>query len=140
MKTHKLGMTVILALAVGVLPSNPVDARSSRAGPQTATRGIEASRDTTSPDSGPSDGAGSTGERTDQRAAFVVSPGFSGPVLLDPFGYGPAWGWWGLEPVRPGYYVTWLPVPPNMARLSLHVRPRKADLVIDGTDVGEARD
>ena len=31
-------------------------------------------------------------------------------------------------------------VPPNMARLSLHVRPRKADLVIDGTDIGEARD
>jgi hypothetical protein len=92
------------------------------------------------PDSGPTDGAGVTGERTDLRSAFIVSPGFSGPVLFDPFGYGPAWGWWGLDPARPGDYVTLPPVPPNMARISLHVKPRKADLVIDGTDIGEARD
>ena len=140
MRTRKLCLTLILALAVETLPANPVAARSSQHEPQATTRASQASRATPPPDSVAPGGETATGERNDVREAFVVSPGIVGPVFSDPFWYGPAWGWWGPGPSWPSAYVTMEYVPPNMARLSLHVRPRKADLVIDGTDIGEARD
>jgi hypothetical protein len=140
MRIRRLGMSLVLALAVGTLPASPVSARSSHPGPQAATHVTQASQDTTPPVTVSPGGRVASGERAERREAFIVSPGFVGPAFFDPFWYGPAWGWWGPGPTWPGAYVTMVSVPPNMARLELHVRPRKADLVIDGTDVGEARD
>jgi PEGA domain-containing protein len=140
MRSRKLGVAVILALAVATVPASPVSARSSHPGSLVGTRASQASQDITPPETVSPGGRVATGEKAEGREAFIVSPGILGPAFSDPFWYGPAWGWFGPGPIWTGALVTQESVPPNMARLSLHVRPHKADLVIDGTDVGEARD
>jgi|GEM_PF-2854883 len=133
---RKLEMSLVVALAVGTLPASPVSARSSRTGPQAAAHEAQVSQTISPPESTSPAGRAAAGERAERRQAFVVSPGFVGPVFSDPFWY----GWWGPFPAWPSTYVTMEYVPPNMARLDLRVKPRKADLIIDGTDIGEARD
>jgi hypothetical protein len=76
-----------------------------------------------------------------ERRVFIVSPTFVGSAFWDPF-WAPAysWGWYG--PIAyVGFESANLPgAPANVARLGLHVSPRKADIIIDGSDLGEARD
>jgi hypothetical protein len=140
MRHRKLTMSFVVALAVGTLPASPVSTRSSHPGPPAAAHEARISQNIAPPVS-TSPGAGvATGVKANRREAFVVSPGFVGPVFSDPFWYGPDWGWWAPFPAWPSGYVTMEYVPPNMARLDLRVKPRKADLLIDGTDIGEARD
>jgi hypothetical protein len=71
-----------------------------------------------------------------------VGPTFAVSTFWDPFWPGPSpWGWYGYGPLvyAPASGGT-LAAPPDAARLGLHVRPRKADILMDGNDVGEARD
>ncbi len=85
-------------------------------------------------------GATAGGTTTVQRF-YVVVPQFVGSYYADTFSWSGPGPWWG-----PATYVTRSGgeephgAPPDVARVSLHVRPRKSALLVDGTDLGEARD
>jgi hypothetical protein len=72
----------------------------------------------------------------------VVEPIFARPYFWDPFWYPyPGYGWgfsysYGAPP-----YGGYAQVPPrNSAPVELHVSPRKSEVIVDGTDAGQARD
>ncbi len=74
----------------------------------------------------------------------IVRPAFVDPFFWDPFWY-PGFGWGLYDSYGPPYgpppYGGYAQVPPrNAAPVELHVSPRKATVIVDGTDVGQARD
>jgi hypothetical protein len=131
----RVGVSLALFLvAVTGVPA-PAMARSFRGKRATEARATPAVRTATASVAGSGRAAASTTGRTESRLVFVMAPGFVGPILWDPFWSPGLWDWWGPAP-----YAIVQVVPTNVARLSLHVRPRKADLMMDGSDQGEARD
>src|SRR6266581_5986128 len=75
-----------------------------------------------------------------QQRVVVVEPGFSRPFFWDPFWY-PGLGWGLSYSYGPPPAYGYAQVPPrNAAPVELHVSPRKAAVIVDGTNVGQARD
>ena len=77
-----------------------------------------------------------------QHRAVVFGPVFTRTYFWDPFWYPyPGFGWGISYAYGPPAYGGYAQLPPrNAAPVELHVSPRKADVVIDGTNVGQARD
>jgi len=70
----------------------------------------------------------------------VVRPVFYDPFFWDPFWY-PRYGWGVYASNGPAPYYGYATIPPrNAAPVELHVKPRKATVIVDGSDVGQARD
>ena len=70
----------------------------------------------------------------------VIRPVFYDPFFWDPFWY-PRYGWGVYASYGPAPYYGYAPIPPrNAAPVELHVKPRKATVIVDGSDVGQARD
>ena len=75
-----------------------------------------------------------------QQRVVVVRPAFVEPYFWDPFFY-PAFGWGLSYSYGPYPYGSYAQVPPRGAvPMELHVSPRKSTLIVDGTNVGQARD
>ena len=71
--------------------------------------------------------------------AVVVRPVFYDPFFWDPFWY-PGFGWGVSYAYGPPPYGGYAQLPPrNAGPVELHVSPRKADVVVDGTNLGQAR-
>jgi hypothetical protein len=142
MRHHSLRLTLVLLFAFAAAPAmgaaRPPSARGPTAGHATAMPSHPASPGSTR-GSFTTDRSG----RPTVRRVFIGVPTFVGSAFWDPFWPGPSpWGWYGYGslvyvPVSGG---TMQVAPLDVARLGLHVSPRKADIVIDGNDVGEARD
>ncbi len=77
-----------------------------------------------------------------QHRAVVFGPVFTRTYFWDPLWYPyPGFGWGISYAYGPPAYGGYAQLPPrNAAPVELHVSPRKADVVIDGTNVGQARD
>src|SRR5437899_2816266 len=77
-----------------------------------------------------------------QPRAVVFRAAFGGPFYWDPFWYPyPGFGWGISYTYGPPLYGGYARLPPrNAAPVELHVSPRKADVIVDGTNVGQARD
>jgi len=70
----------------------------------------------------------------------VVGPLFYDPFFWDPLWY-PRFGWGVYSSYGPAPYYGYAQIPPrDAAPVELHVRPRKAAVIVDGTVVGQARD
>ena len=70
----------------------------------------------------------------------IVRPVFYDPLFSDPFWY-PRFGWGVYYSYGPAPYYGYAQIPPpNAAPVELHVSPRKATVIVDGTNVGQARD
>jgi PEGA domain-containing protein len=86
-------------------------------------------------------GGGSAARRPGAvRDRVVVGQVFVDPLFWDPFWY-PGFGW-GLSYAYgppPAYGYSQAP-PRNAAPVEMHVSPRKATVIVDGSDVGQARD
>lgn len=132
MRSRKLGLSLTLLLALSAAPA-------------CASFGLPSTRGHPSTPGSPLALYSSTVTSIEKKPVreVVISPTFVGSALWDPFWPGPApWAWYGYGP------VVYVPVagntppaaPATVARLGLHVSPRKADILIDGNDVGQARD
>ncbi|OLD66127.1 MAG: hypothetical protein AUI47_00595 [Acidobacteria bacterium 13_1_40CM_2_68_5] len=74
------------------------------------------------------------------RPAVIVRPVFYDPFFWDPFWY-PRFGWGVYSSYGPASYYGYAQIPPrDAAPVELHVKPRKATVIVDGTVVGQARD
>src|SRR5262245_6934298 len=74
-------------------------------------------------------GQAHAGVRVGVRASVVFPVGY----YWDP--------WWYPYPYAPYPYPRYAQLPPrNVAPVELHVSPRKADVIVDGANVGQARD
>ena len=74
------------------------------------------------------------------RHHLIVGPAFVDPFFWDPFWY-PGFGWglsYSYGPL-PSYGYAQVPRR-NAAPVEMHVSPRKATVIVDGSDVGQARD
>jgi len=75
-----------------------------------------------------------------RQRVVVVRPAFVDPFFWDPFWY-TGFGWGLSYSYGPPPYDGYAQVPPrNAAPVELHVSPRKATVIVDGTNVGQARD
>jgi hypothetical protein len=80
------------------------------------------------------------GPRVAQQRVVVVRPAFVDPFFWDPFWY-PGFGWGLYDSYGPPPYYGYAQVPRrNAAPVEMHISPRKATVIVDGTDVGQARD
>jgi len=77
-----------------------------------------------------------------RQRAVVFRAAFGGPFYWDPFWYPYSGFGWGISyAYGPPFYGGYAQLPPrNAAPVELHVSPRKADVIVDGTNVGQARD
>ena len=70
----------------------------------------------------------------------IVRPVFYDPLFSDPFWY-PRFGWGVYYSYGPAPYYGYAQIPPrDGAPVELHVSPRKSTVIVDGTNVGQARD
>jgi hypothetical protein len=82
------------------------------------------------------------GSAVQTRGEFVqvVPVGVWGPRWSVGFGWGwpyPAWGWYGPPPYPYGYAR---PIPRDASFVEFHIHPWKAEIRVDGHDVGRAKD
>jgi len=71
---------------------------------------------------------------------ILVGPAFYDPFFWDPFWY-PRFGWGVYSSYGPAPYYGYAQIPPrDGAPVELHVSPRKSTVIVDGTNVGQARD
>lgn len=71
--------------------------------------------------------------------AFVFGTVYARPYFWDPVWY-PGFGWGVSYAYGPPPYGAYSQPPPrNAGPVELHVRPRKADVIVDGTNLGQAR-
>src|SRR5580765_4721093 len=71
-----------------------------------------------------------------QQRVVVFQPAFGRPYFWDPFWYPyPGFGWGISYAYGPPLYGGYAQLPPrNAAPVELHVSPRKADVIVDGTN------
>jgi PEGA domain-containing protein len=78
--------------------------------------------------------------RVVQQRVVVVRPAIVEPYFSDASFY-PGFGWGLSYSYGPHPYNSYAQVPPRGAvPIELHVSPRKSTLIVDGTNVGQARD
>jgi hypothetical protein len=137
MRSRKLGLSLTLLFTLSAAPAcaslRLPSARGHPSIPDSALASLHS----------PAHESTSAAARIEKRQEVFISPTFVGSAFWGSYWPGPTpWGWYGYGP------VVYVPVagstppaaPTAVARLGLHVTPRKADILMDGNDLGQARD